>query len=203
MSVITYRPMTAADIGSVPIGHMGTDDEVRLRVEALGSAAMLAFDGSRHVGQLQFRLFEPGVRSPDGLWDPLYWMDFTGAEPSPTVPDRSLALFCYHVGQLDDSDDRDQAYMGRGIGLRLLDELVEWARGEDFGAIVAKATPPIRSVMAFMGGQPRSGYEDRGFETVATWLDDDLARVVTERELVSASELPAAATVACCVLPLG
>lgn len=31
------------------------------------------------------------------------------------------------MGQLDDSDHRNPAYLGRGIGLRLLDELVGWA----------------------------------------------------------------------------
>jgi hypothetical protein len=39
MTTLRYRLMTAADIGSVPIGHMGTEDEVRDRIAALGSAA--------------------------------------------------------------------------------------------------------------------------------------------------------------------
>lgn len=197
---ITYRPMTSDDIGSVPIGHMGSEAEVRARIDTIGSAALLAFDGDQHVGQLQFRVFEAGVRSPNSLWDPLYWMDF--AEHQPTVPDRSLAVFCYHVGQLDDTDERDTNYMGRGIGLRLLDELIDWAHRGDFGAIVAKAAPSNRAVMAFMGGQPREGYEQRGFQTVSTWADEDLAQVVRERELVTEGDLSMTATVGCCVLRL-
>jgi GNAT superfamily N-acetyltransferase len=201
MPAIRYRLMTAADIGSVPIGHMGTEDEVRDRIAALGSAAVLAFDGDRHVAQLQFRAYEPGVRSPDGLWDPLYWMDFAGRDLP--VPDGSLAVFCYHVGQLDESDDRDPAYLGRGIGLQLLDEFVAWAARAGFGGIVAKATPASRPVMGFMGGQPAAAYGERGFVTGPSWVDDDLATVVRDRELASAGELPAAATVAACVLDLG
>lgn len=200
MTTLRYRLMTAADIGSVPIGHMGTEDEVGDRIAALGSAAVLAFDGDRHVAQLQFRAYQPGVLSPDGLWDPLYWMDFTGQHLA--LPDRSLAVFCYHVGQLDESDDRDPRYFGRGIGLQLLDELVGWATGAGFGGIVAKATPANRPVMAFMGGQPPGAYEERGFITGPSWVDDDLAAVVRQRNLAPAEELPAAATVAACVLDL-
>jgi hypothetical protein len=42
---ITFRPMTADDLGRVPIGHQGEPDEVRRRIAELGSSAMLAFDG--------------------------------------------------------------------------------------------------------------------------------------------------------------
>ncbi len=34
MTTLRDRLMTAADIGSVPIGHMGTEDEVRQRILA-------------------------------------------------------------------------------------------------------------------------------------------------------------------------
>lgn len=200
MTEIRYRPMSLDDLGAVPISHMGSEAEVRRRIETIGSAAILAFEGDRHIGQLQFRAFEPGARSANGLSDPLYWMDFAGHEP--IVEDRSLAVFCYHVGQLDDTEARDDRYMGRGIGLRLLDELIDWARRHEVASIVAKATPPHRPVMSFMGGQPLPAYEERGFETQSTWVDHDVAAVVLERELAGADELPDAATVGCCVLSL-
>ena len=77
---------------------------------------MLAFDDGRHVAQLQVRPYEPGTRSPDGLDDPLYWMDF--ADRSPSVPDGAVAVFCYHVGQVDDSEERDPAYWGAASAWR-------------------------------------------------------------------------------------
>ena len=52
---IHYRLMTAADVGRVLILHQGTVAEVLERITAIGSSAMLAFDGDKHVGQLQFR----------------------------------------------------------------------------------------------------------------------------------------------------
>jgi GNAT superfamily N-acetyltransferase len=189
--------MVASDVGSVPIAHQGERDEVLARIGDLGSSALLAFDGEQHVGQLQFRRYEAGTRSPNGLWDPMYWMDF--ADHAPDLPPGTLCVFCCHVGQLDDSADRDQRYQGRGIGVTLLDCLLDWARAQGFVAVIAKATPPHRPVRGFLGGHPTAVYEARGFETVARWVDADLARVARERALVTESESKETSTVGCCV----
>jgi GNAT superfamily N-acetyltransferase len=195
---ISFRPMTAADIGAVPISHQGEPDEVRQRIAELGSSAMLAFDGSQHVGQLQFRRYQPGIRSPKGLWDPLYWADFTGHTLD--LPAHTLAVFCYHVGQLDDTDTRDPRYQGRGLGLGLLDYFLDWAARSGFDAVVAKAVPSYRPVMLFMGGQPASVYQARGFETVTSWVDPELRSIVEDRSLVpDGVDADDAARVSCCV----
>ncbi len=200
-SPITYRMMEAADIPMVPVGCMGEPDELIERIDTVGSAAVLAFDGDRHVGQLQFRSYVPGQRSPNTIWDPRYWMDF--GDRAPTLPAGTISVFCYHVGQVDDTDDRDSRYLGRGIGVGLLDHLLEWASATGIAAVVAKASPSSRPVMGFMGGQPTEVYEARGFRTVASWLDPDLAAAVVARGLAADDHLPAAATVSCCVLELG
>jgi GNAT superfamily N-acetyltransferase len=195
---IECRPMARSDLGLVPIGHQGDADEVAQRIETLGSSAILAFDGTAHVGQLQFRAHEPGTRSPNGLHDPLYWGDFGGYEP--TLPTGTLAVFCYHVGQLDDTDARDARYQGRGIGAQLLDTLLAWADTRGVPAVVAKAVPPHRPVMAFMGGQPPSVYAERGFDTVASWVDPDLRAIVARDGLnPHGVSLEDASRVACCV----
>ena len=113
-STLHYRPLMPADIGHVPLQHQGTPEAVRARVAACGWSAMLVFDGTMCVGQLQFRPYVPDTVSPNGLHDPLYWMDFNGSAPA--LPAHTLTLFCYHVGQLDDTDVRDTRYFGRGIG---------------------------------------------------------------------------------------
>ena len=61
---ITFRPMTSEDVGAVPIGHQGDEQEVRARIQDLGSSAILAFDATQHVGQLQFRRYAADTRSP-------------------------------------------------------------------------------------------------------------------------------------------
>lgn len=186
------------DVGRVPIGHQGDASEVVARIADLGSSAMLAFDDEQHVGQLQFRRHVPGTRSPRGLHDPLYWGEFGVHEPD--VPEGAIALYCYHVGQLDDTDARDARYQGRGIGARLLDALVSWADERGVPAVVAKAVPPFRPVATFMGGQPAVAYEARGFATVASWVDEELRAVVARDGLAPEGVgLDEAARVACCV----
>lgn len=165
--------MRMADVGRAPIDCQGTEDEVRARIAALGASAILAFDGEQHVGQLQFRRYDPALRSPAGIMDPLYWGDF-GQASVPSLPPGTLNLFCYHVGQLEAGDARDSRYHGRGIGVALLEEFVSWADAAGVEATVAKAVPPFRPLGVFMGGHPASIYEDSGFETVARWCDRDL-----------------------------
>ena len=195
---IHYRPMTAEDLGAVPIGHQGDEQEVRARIQDLGSSAILAFDGTQHVGQLQFRRYAADTRSPKGLWDPLYWGEFGNVAPA--LPDRSLSVYCYHVGQLDDTDDRDARYHGRGIGLSLLDHFLDWAKQAGFAAVTAKATPTPRAVMAFMGGQPPKAYQERGFEVFSSVVDTELRDLVKDRQLVPAdADHDSAARISYCV----
>ena len=197
-SEFSLRLMTAEDVGRVPIGCQGDEAALRARIADVGSAAVLAFDGPQHVAQLQFRRYDRACRSPNGLWDPLYWGEFGDAAPA--LPADSLSIFCYHVGQLDDSERRDARYQGRGLGVALLDYLLQWAAGAGFAAIAAKATPPHRAVMGFMGGQPASVYEACGFEVSASWIDRQLLDVVHEKALVPEGTAPdEAARVSLCV----
>ncbi len=156
----------------VPLLHQGTPQEVRARIAAIGSSAILAFEEGVHVGQIQFRPYEPGMKSPGGLYDPLYWMDFEGQAPA--MPDRSLALFCYHVGQLDNTDRRDPRYMGRGIGSRLLDEAIAWAEKAGFPAVIAKGLSSLWPIPQVMGGMPTALYLRRQFKIAASYYDQQL-----------------------------
>ncbi len=192
--------MVASDVGSVPIVHQGQESEVVARISDLGSSALLAFDRGRHVGQLQFRRYEPGTRSPHGVWDPLYWMDFAGRAPD--MPFATVAVCCCHIGQLDESERRAQQYLGRGIGSALLEHFPAWVGQGKFGALIAKATPARRSVMEFLGGFPTCVYEARGFEITHTWTDADLARAVRDHGLADEHDIEAT-TVACCVRRFG
>ena len=198
---INFRIMTSADIGSVPTACQGNEADLRARIEALGAAAVLAFDGAQHVAQLQFRKYDRTLRSPDGLWDPLYWGDF--GDDAPDLPANSLSIFCYHVGQTDDSERRDARYQGRGLGLALLDYFLAWASDAGFSAVAAKATPAGRAVMGFMGGQPAAVYQERGFEVVGSWIDSQLRDVIHDKGLVpEEADLNESARVSCCVRSL-
>ncbi len=179
---ITYRPMVRADVGSVPDDCHGSREELLARIDDLGAAAILAYDGGQHVGQLQVRRFAREQRSPKGIWHPDYWGDF--GDEAPTMPEATLAIHCYHVGQLTQGEERDARYFGRGIGEALLDHLLAWAEEGGYEAVVAKHTPRDRAVMGFMGGQPAGVYEERGFETQASWIDVQLHGAILDRNLV-------------------
>jgi hypothetical protein len=65
---------------------------------------------------------------------------------------------------------------------------------------VAKAVPPARAVMTFMGGQPPAIYEARGFAVAASWVDPELRAVVEDRRLAPPDgSVDEAARVGCCV----
>ena len=130
------------------------------------------------------------------------------------LPPKTLALFCYHVGQLDDTDARDARYFGRGIGARLLDEAVAWARNAGFAAIVAKGLTSLRPVIEYMGGLSAAAYAEHHFVDAARYHDPGLraalgemlegrygeARQTALRKTVEAgADLDEAAQIAVCV----
>lgn len=200
-SALHFRPLVAHDIDRVPLSCQGTREEVAARIEDLGASALLAFDGEQHVAQLQFRRYDPALRSQNGIWDPRYWGDF--GDDAPALPRDTLAIFCFHVGQLDASEARDARYQQRGIATALLDALVSYARERGFAAIIAKHTPPLPAVMGFMGGLSTARYAQRGFRRLDSWVDEELRAAVLERGLVRDDEdANQAATVGCCVLDL-
>jgi GNAT superfamily N-acetyltransferase len=199
MADIRYRLMTAQDIGRVPMDCHGDVDAVTERIRDLGAAAVLAFDGEQHVGQLQFRRHRDDLRSANGIWHPNYWGDFGGRGPQ--LPRATVGVFCFHVGQLKSGAERDARYQGRGIGAALFDYFLEWARAGGVEAVVAKHTPSRRAVMAFMGGQPAEFYTARGFEVVADWIDPQLPDALRERGLVAEDADPnVIARVGMCVM---
>lgn len=185
---IRFRPMGAQDLGRVPMDCHGTEADLARRVETLGAAAILAFDGDQHVGQLQFRLHDQHLRSATGVFSPDYWGDFGGRGAE--LPERTLAIYCYHVGQLTAGKDRDPRYLGRGLGGALLDHFIDWADANGFSAIVAKAMPADPGVMQFMGGQPEHVYAGRGFVRVDRWTDREMHAALVERDLVARDSNP-------------
>lgn len=201
LHAIHFRPMKEDDVGRVPLDRQGDAAEIAARIRDLGAAAILAYDGPQHVGQLQFRRYRPGLRSQAGVFSPDYWGDFAGRAMD--LPEVSLCVYCYHVGQLSSGKARDPRYQGQGLGAALLDQLITWARASGFAAITAKSMPAEPTVMQFMGGQPEPVYTARGFKCVERWVDHEMYEALIDRELIAEDSDPAVmALVGLCMLEL-
>jgi len=178
-AAISYRPLGEDDLESVPLQCQGEPAAVRERVREAGSSAMLAFDGERRVAQLHFRPLVSGTRSPHGIDDPLFWMDYPAATPA--LPEHSLSLFCFHVGQVDNNPERrEPRYLGRGIGQGLLRQTLVWAGDHGFRAVVAKGLAPCWPIIQYLGGLPWSVYERHGFTALCSYHDAALRGVLDE-----------------------
>lgn len=198
---IRFRPMQAEDVGRVPMDCHGDVVDLTARIRDLGAAAILAYDEDQHVGQLQFRKHRPALRSEAGISSPDYWGDFAGRAPA--LPERTLCIYCYHVGQLTDGKARDPRYQGRGLGAALLDHLIHWAQANGFAAIVAKSMPADPAVMQFMGGQPEHVYTAKGFKCIDRWVDHGMYEALVERRLIAKGSDPEGmASVGLCVREL-
>lgn len=189
--------MILADLGNVPLDCHGSRSQLLSRIKTIGAAGVLAFDGARHVGQLQFRVHDPRLRSARGIWDADYWGDF-GQFDEP-LPARTLGIFCYHVGQTAHGVERAASYSGQGMATAMLDYALDWASLNDFGAVVAKGVPANPGTMRFMGGLPTAAYEARGFRRAKAYNDPQLAEELIQRAIVSAHEGPGASSVSICV----
>ncbi len=122
-------------------------------------------------------------------------MDFQ--DRAPDLPEKTLALFCYHVGQTDNTQARDPRYFGQGIGLRLLKETLQWAKDAGFEAVIAKGCPVYRPIIEYMGGMPTEVYRQQGFKITATYIDQELRTVV--ENLAGDWDPDQASTVGVCV----
>jgi GNAT superfamily N-acetyltransferase len=201
MCTVSYRMMRHEDVGIIPTDCMGEVDAIHARIDELGSCAVLGFDGDQHVAQLQFRRYRPDARSSNSIWDPAYWGDFGASAPN--LPEVSLSLHCFHVGQTSEGEARQVRYQGRGIGGQLLAYLLKWAKKTRFRAVIAKAAPPVPSIQNFMGGQSGEFFASRRFNKISEWKEDDLAIAIKNRGLLP-PEIPMSVgcLVSCWVLHL-
>ena len=154
----------------------GGEAEMRERMAAQGTCAIVALDDGVPVGQLYLRAYRPGFRAEKGLWEGAFWADLNGVEDRVELPERTLMLGCWHVGRVRDADGAEREapeYRGRGIGKALLEGAVAWLGAQDrFTALAAKATDSEdRGYIGFVGGLPLSAFTEAGFERLASYDD--------------------------------
>ena len=143
----------------------------RKQIRALGSCAILAWDGNGVIGKMRFTTKE--------MWDACRQADCWLCVVSDTMPrfisslsdtqrqalldspSRTLMITCVNIGH---SDER---YHGQGISKAMFEYLRQWAPGHGWRRLMARACPDITPTMCRGPNAPRRGQlERRGFRVL-------------------------------------
>ena len=145
-----------------------------------GACAVVARHGDEIVGQLRFypkavwRLAGAGFLClqqdfPSGPSDDFASGDFP---PREELADQTVKVHCLMTGSPQQASNR---YQRRGIGSRLVQKLVEWARQNGWAAIEAEAFADLPVVYEITGGAGHTFWEKQGFSEVSRYLNPYLA----------------------------
>lgn len=187
---IVYRKMYQAPLTRENIGRVNPGDCVeqletyrkngweaqiqeffRKQIRALGSCAILAWDGDGVIGKMRFTSKE--------MWDACRQADCWLCVVSDTMPkfieslsdarmqalldspSRTLRMLCFNIGH---SDER---YHGQGIAKAMVEYLKQWAGSHGWRHLVARACPDITPTMCRGPNAPRrSQLQRRGFRVL-------------------------------------
>jgi GNAT superfamily N-acetyltransferase len=141
------------------------------QVRALGSCAMLGWDGNGVVAKMYFTTAEMydafkarggclcvESRSMPAVIESLKDEEMTGLLESPS---RTLRMLCFNVGHLD------RRYHGQGLATAMIECLKQWARERDWRRILADSCPDITPPTVVGDHLLRRGaLERRGFSVL-------------------------------------
>jgi GNAT superfamily N-acetyltransferase len=187
---IRCRPMEVGDFGVVECVHWDSADQVRAFTDHQGIASMLAFDGTRCVGQLYLKEYDPAFQEPGGWTGERCWADFHIAEPL-GLDGRFLTLGCYHVGRNPDGSHNPALY-GQGIGTALLEAVVGWFRGQQTitGLLAWGLVNGSKPLQEWAGQMPHGLYERFGFQEIKRVRDQRLDHELADLDTTQAEEDP-------------
>jgi GNAT superfamily N-acetyltransferase len=187
---IVYRkmyqpPLTRDNIGKVNPGDWAEHLEkfrkngwqelikefLRKQICAIGSCAILAWDGDGVIGKMYFSTKE--------LWDacrkadcwlcvenesmPKFIQSLSDSQLAELLhsPTRTLRIICYNIGH------QDERYHGHGIARAMIEYLKQWASQRGWRRLIAEACPDITPTMCCGPNNPRRGQLERcGFHVL-------------------------------------
>ncbi len=151
--------------------------------EVYGACAVVARYGEEIVGQLRF--YPKAVWEMAGAGCLCLQQDFPGRPlddfsernflPQRELIDQTIKVHCLMTGS---PQREDNPYQRKGIGTRLVQKLVEWARENGWKAIEAEAFEDLPIVYAITGSAGRTFWEKLGFCMVDRFPHPDLAEAV-------------------------
>jgi GNAT superfamily N-acetyltransferase len=164
-----------------------------------GACAMIARDGDQIVGQLRF--FPPAVWEMAGAGGLCLQQDYPagpadvfaerGFPQRQVLQDQSLKIHCLMTGSPSQGQN---PYQRRGIGTRLVQALIEWARTNGWESVIVDAFEDVPIIYEMTGSAGRSFWEKLGFRMVHRYPHPDLQQrdpfVVTLEEQAKAIGIP-------------
>ena len=148
---------------------------LRRQIRALGSCAILGWDGNGVVAKMHFTTAEmfDAFKARGGCYCiesrsmPAVIESLKDAEVAELLksPSRTLRILCFNVGHFD------QRYHGQGIATALIECLKQWARERGWRRILADSCPDITPTTV-VGDHllRRSALERRGFRVLENTL---------------------------------
>ena len=182
------RPMQVIDFGTIECIHWKSADQVQEYIEKQNIASMLAFEGSRYVGQLYLQEYNPQFKEHGGWIGERPWADFQIAEPL-GLKGRFLTLGCYHVGRLP-SGEQVTSLWGRGIGKALLKGIIEWYQShqEIDGLLSWGLVSGSKELLQWAGQMPYTTYRKYGFREIKRVHDPHFEQNLADIEMTSTKE---------------
>jgi GNAT superfamily N-acetyltransferase len=193
-SFIVYRkmyapPLTRDNIGKVNPGDWAEHLErfqkngwqrlierfMRDHIGAIGSCAILAWDGDGVIGKMYFTTREMwDAFRASGCWFcpehesmPEFIQSLSGErlEALLASPSRTLQILCFNIGH------QDERYHGQGIAKAMVECLKQWARQRRWRRLVMESCPDITPTIVLGEHKLRRGTLERlGFRVAEEYL---------------------------------
>jgi GNAT superfamily N-acetyltransferase len=163
-----------------------------------GSCAVVAMDGDAIVGMLRFypkaicQKPEAGFMClqqeyPAGPADDLVKTEFPTVDK---IRDRTLGVHCMMTG---DPSQKELPYQRKGIGTRMVKELIEWAGQNGWTAIEATAYEDLPWIYKYTGAAGKAFWEKLDFKVIQVGVEPEFEKehdfVVTLRKEAEAKGL--------------
>ena len=170
-------PLDSASLAIPEVLQDAVEMFLRVMINRYGSCAVLVLDGDYIVGVLWFhpdiikeKLGEghtPCIQEEHNV-EAIANLDLESLPSMEDLPDKSLRIECMMLVHEYDKSKVKTDYTGRGIGRRMVETLIEWAKDNGWKRIMARAIPDIKPLLLWKGSYSVERYRALGFRVIAT-----------------------------------